>query len=458
MEAEPMTFKILVRRIAALMLAAAPSLAFAVLPIEAFTTSHGTRVLFVQAPSIPMLDVQVDFDAGGRFDPPAKAGLASLVASLLSRGFAPGPAGEPAMSEADVAQAFAMLGSQRSSSASDDRASVSLRTLTSSPELERSLALMSAMISRPAFPDSVFTRERQRALQAVREASIKPETIAQQRFNQRLYGDHPYGINASESSLQAIATADLMQFYRAAYRPERATISMIGAINRAQAQQIAERLMGDLVASRKQRGDEKIAAPVPPPAVTAPIRASIDRVAHPATQSHILIGQRAIARSDPDFLKLLVGNYILGGGGFVSRLYGEVREKRGMAYSVYSFFSPQLQQGSFIVGLQTQKEQTDQALDVARQTLRRFVDEGPTEAELAAAKSNLIGGFALRIDSNRKILDNLANINYHRLPLDYLERWTAEVASFTVKDIREAFARVLRPDAMAVVVVGAGGS
>jgi zinc protease len=140
----------------------------------------------------------------------------------------------------------------------------------------------------------------------------------------------------------------------------------------------------------------------------------------------------------------------------VSRLTAEVREKRGLAYSVYAYFSPMLQPGPFAVGLQTQKAQTEEALKVVRETVARFVREGPTEAELTAAKQNLVGGFALRIDSNRKILDNLANIGWYRLPLDYLERWTDQVERVDTRQVREAFQRKIPPDRLVTVVVGAG--
>jgi zinc protease len=433
-----------------------PLLAQAKLPIESFTTSTNTRVLFVPAPSIPMLDINIDFDAGGRFDSRAQAGLASLTASMLGKGFASGSQGQAAMNEAQIGEAFAMLGSQRTNSAGNDRASVSLRTLTSAAELNASLDLIAAMISRPSFPAPVFERERQRALQAVREASSKPETIAQQRFLPLLYGEHPYAWDTNEQTLQAITTAAMQQFYRAAYRPERARIVMIGAITRAQAESIAQRLMGALQSERLARGDDTIAPPAAPAVPLATNQPASIRVAHPASQSHILVGQQAIARSNPDFLKLLVGNYILGGGGFVSRLYGEVREKRGLVYSVYSYFAPQLQPGSFVVGLQTQKEQTELALQVVRETVRNYVEQGPTEAELQAAKNNLIGGFALRIDSNRKILDNLANIAFFDLPLDYLDTWQATIGRFTVRDIREAMARHIKPEQLHTVVVGLG--
>ena len=413
----------------------------AALPIEHWSTAYGARVYFVRADEIPMLDVSVDFDAGGRLDPPGRKGLASVTNSMLSRG-----AG--GLDELAISEGFARIGAQRGGGAGDDRASVTLRTLTSEPELGEALALLARVVSQPAFPAEVLAREKERVIQSIRESETKPETIAQRSFDGLMYGEHPYGAHATAETVGAIGRDDLVAFHRGYYGARNAVVSMIGAITRERAQAIAEQLTRDL-----PPGDaERRIAPVVPP------RQAIERrVEHPASQSHILIGQPAIARGDPDFFALLVGNYVLGGGGFVSRLYDEVREKRGLAYSVYSYFSPQLQPGPFTIGLQTRREQTALALGVVRETLARFLRDGPTEAELKAAKSNLVGGFALRIDSNRKILDNLATIGFYRLPLDYLDRWTSRVEAVTLDEVRAAFARHVRPDALVTVVVGDGG-
>jgi zinc protease len=181
---------------------------------------------------------------------------------------------------------------------------------------------------------------------------------------------------------------------------------------------------------------------------------SEQRIPHPASQSHILIGAPGIARDDPDYFTLYVGNYILGGGGFVSRLMNEVREKRGMAYSVYSYFMPMQQPGAFQIGLQTKNEQVDEALQVVRKTVRDFVAKGVTEAELRAAKQNIIGGFPLRIDSNRKILEYLSVIGFYHLPLTYLDDFQVRVEQVDVRAINDAFRRRIDPDAMATVIVG----
>ena len=166
------------------------------------------------------------------------------------------------------------------------------------------------------------------------------------------------------------------------------------------------------------------------------------------------ICQPGFKRDDPDFFALTVGNYILGGGGFVSRLTAEVREKRGLSYSVYSYFNPALHAGAFTIGLQTRPDQANQAVQVSRDVLAKFVEEGPTEVELKAAKDNLMGGFALRIDTNAKLLDNVSNIAWNKLALDYLDTWTQQVEKITLTDIKAAFGRKLQPERMVTVVVG----
>ena len=190
------------------------------------------------------------------------------------------------------------------------------------------------------------------------------------------------------------------------------------------------------------------------PPVTKPV-SGIKRITHPATQSHILLAYPGLKRDDPDYYPLLVGNYILGGGGFASRLMEEIRQKRGLAYSVHSSFFPLKQAGPFQIGLQTKKEQSEEALMITQNVLADFVAEGPTEKELAAAKGNIVGGFPLRIDSNKKIMGYLAVIGFYNLPLTYLDDYVSAVDNVTVAQIKDAFQRRILPEGMVTVVVGA---
>jgi len=227
----------------------------------------------------------------------------------------------------------------------------------------------------------------------------------------------------------------------------------VGAVTRAQADVLVTQLLSRLKPAPGAASQS--CAPLPAVPEVSPLdQARDERIAFDSAQAHVLIGQPGYRRDDPDFFALTVGNYTLGGGGFVSRLTTEVREKRGLSYSVYSYFSPGLHAGAFTIGLQTRPDQAEQAVQVSREVLRKFVAEGPTDAELVAAKGNLIGGFPLLIDTNAKLLGNVSNIAWNRLPLDYLDTWTQRVERITAADIRAAFARKIQPDRMVTVVVG----
>lgn len=421
--------------------------AWAVIPIQHWTHASGARVYLVASPSIPMLDVQIDFDGGSRRDPADRAGLATATASMVSAGVAAQGA-QPALDENALSEAWVDLGAQLGVSAGLERFSVSLRTLTEPDLLERSLALAARQLASPAWPEAVWQRDRQRWLGALKEAETRPGTHAGRAFAQAVYGDHPYGREATATTLESISVDDMRSFYRRHAAACRAQIVMVGAVDRAMAGRIADRL----VAALAPNGCETL----PAVAEVAPLAGAVERrIPFDAAQAQVLIGQPGHRRNDPDFFPLFIGNYILGGGGFVSRLTTEVREKRGLSYSAYSYFAPGLHAGAFQLGLSTRPGQADQAIQVAREVVRRFVADGPTEAELRAAKDYLVNGFALRFDSNRKLLDNVANIAWNGLPLDYLESWTRRVEAVTVADIRRAFSRVLQPDRMVTVVVGA---
>ena len=421
--------------------------AWAAIPIQHWTHASGARVYLVASPSIPMLDVQIDFDGGSRRDPADRAGLATATASMVSAGVA--ALGEqPALDENALSEAWVDLGAQLGVSAGLERFSVSLRTLTEPELLERALALAARQLAAPAWPEAVWQRDRQRWLGALKEAETRPATHAGRAFAQAVYGDHPYGREATATTLESISVDDMRSFYRRHAAACRTQIVMVGAVDRAMAGRIADRL----VAALAPNGCETL----PAVAEVAPLAGAVERrIPFDAAQAQVLIGQPGHRRNDPDFFPLFIGNYILGGGGFVSRLTTEVREKRGLSYSAYSYFAPGLHAGAFQLGLSTRPDQADQAIQVAREVVRRFVADGPTEAELRAAKDYLVNGFALRFDSNRKLLDNVANIAWNGLPLDYLESWTRRVEAVTVADIRRAFARVLQPERMVTVVVGA---
>ncbi|MDP3798533.1 MAG: pitrilysin family protein [Polaromonas sp.] len=422
----------------------------AAIPVQHWTQPSGARVYLVESPAIAMVDVQIDFDAGSRRDPPDKAGLAGVTAGMLDKGVR-GSIGELAMDENALSEAWADLGAQFGAGASSDRMGFSLRSLTEPDLLDRAVALAAREIAEPSFPEAIWQRERQRMQAGLKESYTRPASVIGRAYAQAVYGSHPYGYQVTEASLARISVADMRAAHVAGVVACRARISMVGAVTRAQADAIAARLLSRL--------PQVPCASLPPaPAVpeVAPLaEAQEKRIPFDSAQAHVLIGQPGFKRADPDYFALTVGNYILGGGGFVSRLSSEVREKRGLTYGVSSYFSPGLHAGSFTVGLQTRPDQAAQAVQIVRQVVKDFVVDGPAQAELQAAKDNLIGGFALRIDSNRKLLDNIAAIAWNNLPLDYLDTWTKQVDKVTVTDIKAAFARKLQPEKMVTVILGA---
>jgi zinc protease len=431
------------KRFVLLLFLCLPLAAEAAVVIQQWQTPEGARVYFVESRELPMLDVAVSFPAGSARDPAAKSGLARLTHGVLDQG-----AG--GLSETAIAHRLADVGAVLSGSFDRDRAAVSLRTLSSAREKNQALDLLTRVLQRPGFPAGVVKREKQRLIAAIREAEADPGTVVDKAFYRALYGAHPYARDEAgePDAIARFTRADLEAFHRTHYTAANAVIALIGDVDRGEAEAIAARLAAGL-----PRG----AALAPLAAPVAPAAGEI-RIAHPAAQSHVRIGALGTTRADPDFFALFVGNYVLGGGGFDSRLLKEVRDKRGYAYSAYSYFLPMAVAGPFQIGLQTQGAQTADALAVARDTLRQFVADGPSDDELAQAKANLTGGFPLRIDSNRKILEYLSMIGFYGLALDYLDTWVDRINAVDVAAVKAAFARRIDPERMVTVVVGGEGA
>lgn len=417
------------------------SCAFAAPQIQHWQEPGGARVYFVENHDLPILDLTVTFAAGSSFDTAEKSGLAGLTHGMLDLG-------TEGLSEDDIARELADIGAQLGKNFDADRAGVSLRTLSSVAERTKALDIMEKVLQRPLFPEKVLMREKARLIAALQESETKPDSIAGKAFGKAVFGSHPYGFPSSGEvdSVGNIQRADIEVFFRKHYLAKTAVVAIMGDVTRTEAERIARKLTEHLP---KGEEPEQVAP------VAMQIKSQEQRIAHPATQSHILIGAPGTARKDPDYFPLYVGNHILGGGGFVSRLMHEIREKRGLAYSVYSYFMPMKLPGAYQIGLQTKKSQADEALQLVCSTMREFIDGGVTEKELQASKQNIIGGFALRIDSNKKIVDYLSVIGFYDLPLTYLDDFVGNVDRVTSAQIRSAFKRRVNPDAMATVIVGA---
>ncbi len=406
--------------------------------IEHWVSPSGARVYFVESRVLPMLDVQVDFAAGSMFDPEGKPGVAALTRSGLDLG-----AGK--RNETEIAEQLADIGANLGGGADTDRASVALRTLSARDKRDPALELLRNVLHAPRFESDIFEREKARTIASLKEAMTRPESIGGKAFWAAMYPAHPYGRQATPESIASLTRDDLAAFHARYYSASNASITLVGDISRKEAEQIAEGIARGLPTS------EPVQLPGAPEAPTG----KIVKLPHPASQAHVFIGLPAVERGNPDYFPLLVGNYTLGGGGFVSRLMKEVRDKRGYAYSVYSYFAPMRQSGPFQIGLQTKRSQAGDAVKVARDVLDSFLKDGPSDEELVAAKANLTGSFPLRLDSNKKLLDNAAAIGFFGLPLDYLDQYQAKIEAVTVDQIKAAFSRHVRPANLITVTVAA---
>ena len=422
--------------------------AHAILPIEKLDSYKGAKAYLVQTKALPMVDIEVSIDAGDRYDPAGKSGLADMVAGLMNYGV---KSEKGVLTEAQIADEIADLGANIGLSVSGERAILRIRSLSRKDLRDRAVQLAAAMLSAPTYDSKIVEREKQRTITSLLEAETKPEFVLERRFKKSVYGNYPLADSPTVKSVAAVSANDLVQFHKQFYRGDRMIVSIVGDVDRAQAEEIVKALLKQIPASGQPiaRLPELERSPVEPLAQRE-IQIPFD-----SQQAHIAMGMTAVARNNPDYFPLLVGNYVLGGGGFVSRLMAEVREKRGLAYSVFSYFIPGKENGIFQAGLQTKSDQAALALEVMSSTTAQFIADGPTPSELMAAKANLVNGYPLRIDNNRKLLDNVSSIAWNDLPLDTMDVWTKQVEAVTLEQVNAAFQKYLAMDRMKIVVLGA---
>ena len=407
--------------------------------IEHWTTANGLRVYYVPAPELPMMDLRLVFDAGSARDG-TKSGLAMLANGMLDKGAA-------SLTEDQLAEQFESIGAVFSSSTSMDMGAVGLRTITLEKEQKAAVDLWLNVLSKPDFPQKDFERVQKLSLVGLQAEKQDPESLGSKALYKALYGDHPYGQpeNGTEESIQALKVDDLKAFYQQYYVAKNGLLAIVGTLDRKQAEALAEQVSAVLPTG-------EAAAAIPE--VKQLTEAKTVKIAYPSAQSHILVGQVGNKRGDADYFTLYMGNQVLGGSGFTSRLMKEVRNDRGLSYSVYSYFAPMAQLGAFEIGLQTKQEQTTEALKVVRDVVGKFQQEGPTAEELEAAKKDITGGFPLRTANNSQIVEYVGVIGFYQLPLDYLDTFTSKINALTREQIADAFTRRVQPDKMVTVIVG----
>ena len=420
-------------------LAAAP--AWAVPDIQHWTTAKGGRVYFVPTEGLPLVDVQVVFDAGSARDGD-KYGLATMTAGMLDTGAGSWDADA-------IAQRLENVGAEMSAGTGRDSAYLSLRSLTHPEKLAVALETAKEVLAHPRFAQKDFDREKSRTLLGIKQREEDPDSVADIAFMKLVYGGHPYAhpSEGTRETVESLTREDLADFHKRSYTVKNGIVAIVGDVDRAKAESMAEDLLSGLP-------EGEALPPIPEP--SAKTSAETVKRPFPSKQTHIYAGELGMTVNDPDYFPLYVGNHILGGSGLVSRIMEEVREKRGYAYGASSYFYPMRVAGPFQIGLQTKNAQTGEALDVAIKTVTDFIEQGPTDKELDAAKKNIVGGFVLRLDSNQKLAGNVASIAFYERPLDYLATFTEKVRAVTKADIKRAFKARIDPARLQTVLVGGG--
>ena len=434
--------------LAMVLMAGAITSTYAILPIEKLEPVKGAQAYLVQTKALPMVDIEISIDAGDRYDPGTKSGLATVVGQLMNYG---AKSEKGLLTEAQIADEIADLGANLGVSVSGERAVMRIRTLSRKDLRDRAVQLASAMLSAPTYDAKILAREKQRMTTALLEAETKPESVLDRRFRKSVYGNYPLANSPTVQSIANISATDLQQFHKQFYRGDRMIVSIVGDVSKAEAAEIVQGLLQRV----PQSGPTIAKLPEFERSPVEPLSQREVTIPFDSQQAHIAMGMTAVTRSNPDYFPLLVGNYVLGGGGFVSRLMSEVREKRGLAYSVFSYFAPGKDAGIFQAGLQTKNDQAALALEVMSSSIAQFIADGPTQSELDAAKANLINGYPLRIDNNRKLLDYVSSIAWNNLPLDTMETWTKQVEEVGLDQVKATFQKYLAMDRMKIVVLGA---
>lgn len=407
--------------------------------IQQWTTPAGTRVLFVETHEIPAVDARLTFAAGAARDGD-HPGIAHLTSNLLMSG--------TAELDADaLARAYEREGAEVGTGAARDMGWIELRSLSADEHLWPVARTVAALAAQPAFPAGEIERLKSQQRTALASQAQQPGALAGQAFWETLYGDHPYGHEplGTAASLEAITRDDIRAFHQRYYTAANANLAIVGDLSRDEAERLARMLTASL--------PEGSAAPELPPTPSLD-EATTVRQDFPSTQAHVVLGRTAIARGHEDWPALLVANHVFGGGGFTSRLMSEVREKRGLVYGVGSGFSPMSAQGPFRIQLQTRGDQAEQAIDIVRRELERFIEQGPTQSEVSDAIRNISGGFPLRIDSNSDLMGYLSMMGFYELPADYLASYRDRIEAVDAEAARAAFAEVLGGEPLAQVVVG----
>jgi zinc protease len=403
------------------------------------TLSNGLTLIVSEKNQLPTIHLQILFRAGATRNPSHQLGLANLVAELM-------PQGTSQRNATQIKQQIESVGGSLSATAESDYAVLGLSILKK--DLSMGLAVLSDILLNPLFAPEEIERKVKELKARLTRLEEDPRQVTRLAFAKKLFGPHPYAFpsEGSPATLSSLSREDIIHFYQTTYRPNNATILIVGQITMDESLQLLQNYF-------KSWDQAPIPLQVisPAPVLTGPVIEKIDR---PITQANIIWGHLGIARSNPDFYALQVMNYILGGGGFVSRLMDSIRDNLGLTYGITSHFDAREYPGSFQIALETKNQNANQALSEVLKELKRFLEKGVSQTELTEAKAYLTGSFPLRMDTNGKLVRLLSAIELYGLGLDFPERYSQLINQVTAEEVLRVARTYLTPEKFLLVVVG----
>lgn len=406
-------------------------------PVQRTVLPNKLVLLSGEEHSIPLITIQVLIEAGSRMDPAGEEGLANLTANGLVLGTSK-------HSISEINDELDFMGASLHASCGMDFMTLTLRVLKK--DLDKGLDLLMEVLTQPSFPDKELKKEAENTIAGIQSDEDKPMSVAEKTFRKTLFMSSPYAhpVEGTKESVSAITRDLVMKHYQAYYHPNNAILSVAGDIT---GDEIQNKLVPRLSKWPVVEVLKKEFTPV-----FAKGQETV-KISRNITQANIIIGHAGVSRGNPDFYALSVMNYILGGGGFASRLLEEIRNKRGLAYSVASFFEPDKYPGSFQVVLQTKNTSAKEAVSLALQQMERMQKEQVSDKELDSAKKYLIGSFPMRLDTQAKLVNFLTQVEYYGLGIDYPEKYPALIGSVTKEDILRVAGTYLHPKEYTLVIV-----
>ncbi|PPR21932.1 MAG: putative zinc protease [Alphaproteobacteria bacterium MarineAlpha10_Bin2] len=406
--------------------------------VQRIVTPAGIEIWYVQEPNIPVISVSLGFRGGTALDPPGKSGLANFALGLLDEGA--GDLDSLAFQKAIINRAIHL-----NSNASRDLVSVSLQTLTRNRD--EAFELLGLALGDARFEAAPVERVRGQILSVLADEERNPRNIAARTWFGDVFQDHPYAqrANGTEIAVRAITPTDLREWARGRFARDNLIVGASGDVSPDEIARLIDIALAGLPAK---------AYPASVPEALFPSTGATQIIRMPLMQSMVIFGLPGLKRDDDDFYAAYVMNYILGGGGFTSRLYQEVREKRGLAYSVYSYLAPLQHAALYMGGVATRNDGVAQSLDIIRAEIARLAEKSVSAEELSVAKQYLTGAFPLRLDTGSKVAGILVQMQFESLGIDYLERRNGYMEAVTLDDIGRVARRLLDPARMRIVVVG----